>query len=530
MNLRYVNRFLWKCKFKYEDMRVALMLIEQGDFLCTFDLKSGYHHVDIHDGSQTYLGFSWERKYYVFTVLPFGLSTACYIFTKLMRPLVRLWRSEGIRAILYIDDGLLMMDGLEQAMTQGSFVRQSLQAAGFVVNQEKSQWKPMKTAKWLGFELNTEIGTIAMPNEKISSLKSYLASARQTDTLPARALAGIIGRLIAMGLGIGQIARLRTRSMYACLNRRVAWCDKLLMDNKTKDEIEFWYQYLPDFNGQAIWRSPSTLRIAFSDASSTGYGGFVVEHGKHIALGQWSHEEQVKSSTWRELVAVQRVLEAVAHKLVATRVKWFTDNQNVARIVVVGSKVAELQVVAVRIFKLMIAHQIVIEPEWIPREENEIADYLSRVIDYDDWSLSPRVFRSIDTHWGPHTVDRFASDHNAQLPRFNSRFWSPGAEAMDAFTIDWSGENNWLCPPISLIPRVLRHAKECRCEGTIVVPVWKSAVFWPMLCPDGTHFAMFVKGAYQLPESAEDFLPGLRGANLFKGYPNTPVMVLRISF
>ena len=32
-----------------------------------------------------FLGIEWGGAYYVFTVLPFGLSTACYVFTKLLR-------------------------------------------------------------------------------------------------------------------------------------------------------------------------------------------------------------------------------------------------------------------------------------------------------------------------------------------------------------------------------------------------------------------------------------------------------------
>ena len=40
----------------------------------SFDLKSGYHHVDIHEDSQPYLGFSWgegvRKKFYLFCVLP----------------------------------------------------------------------------------------------------------------------------------------------------------------------------------------------------------------------------------------------------------------------------------------------------------------------------------------------------------------------------------------------------------------------------------------------------------------------------
>ena len=42
INLRHLNSFLWKQTFKYEDLRTA------GDQAFTFDLKSGYHHVDIH--------------------------------------------------------------------------------------------------------------------------------------------------------------------------------------------------------------------------------------------------------------------------------------------------------------------------------------------------------------------------------------------------------------------------------------------------------------------------------------------------
>ena len=78
--------------------------------MITFNLKSGYHHVGIHEDSWPYLGFSWSglggcRQFYMFRILPFGLSTACYVFTKLLRPLIKHWRSKGKREVIYIDDG-----------------------------------------------------------------------------------------------------------------------------------------------------------------------------------------------------------------------------------------------------------------------------------------------------------------------------------------------------------------------------------------------------------------------------------------
>lgn len=53
--VKYLNLFLWKDKFKYEDIRSALEYIEKDGYMCTFDLKSGYHHVDICQDSQKYL-------------------------------------------------------------------------------------------------------------------------------------------------------------------------------------------------------------------------------------------------------------------------------------------------------------------------------------------------------------------------------------------------------------------------------------------------------------------------------------------
>ena len=47
INLRRLNRFLFKQKFKYEDLIIAMLLFQRGDYLFSFDLKSGYHHVDI---------------------------------------------------------------------------------------------------------------------------------------------------------------------------------------------------------------------------------------------------------------------------------------------------------------------------------------------------------------------------------------------------------------------------------------------------------------------------------------------------
>ena len=65
--------------FKYKDLHVAAFMFEKNEYLFKYDLKSGYHHADIHPECYKFLDFQWKGVFYVFTVLPFWLSSACYI-------------------------------------------------------------------------------------------------------------------------------------------------------------------------------------------------------------------------------------------------------------------------------------------------------------------------------------------------------------------------------------------------------------------------------------------------------------------
>lgn len=94
LDLSRLNKYVKYEKIKFEDWKTALDYFEKGFYCIKFDLKSGYHHIDIAEEYQNYLGFQWDNKYYCFTVLPFGLSSAPFIFTKCLRPLVKFLRKK----------------------------------------------------------------------------------------------------------------------------------------------------------------------------------------------------------------------------------------------------------------------------------------------------------------------------------------------------------------------------------------------------------------------------------------------------
>ena len=68
------------------------------------------------------------------------------------------------------------------------------------------------------------------------------------------------------------------------------------------------------------------------------------------------------------------MLESIAPKLAHSNVRWFTDNQNVVRIISVGSTKEHLQAVAVKIINLRFSKSVKLKPKWVPREHNELWD------------------------------------------------------------------------------------------------------------------------------------------------------------
>ena len=93
------------------------------------------------------------------------------------------------------------------------------------------------------------------------------------------------------------------------------------------------------------------------------------------------------------------MIQSFQFKLSNERIRWFTDNQNV--IIQNYSRNSTLQAEALAIFAVCMNNCIRIEPEWIPREQDQLATYYSRIIDHNDWMLNLVLFGWLDSLWGP---------------------------------------------------------------------------------------------------------------------------------
>ena len=75
-----------------------------------------------------------------------------------------------------------------------------------------------------------------------------------------------------------------------------------------------------------------------------------------------------------------------------------------------------------------------------------------------------------------------------------------------------------------MIGSTIRHLKFCKAVGTLVIPIWPSAYFWPLIFKDNTPH--FVKDFYVF----EPFYNSICNDSVFNGFAHFKTIALRIEF
>lgn len=633
LDCRHLNKCLAKFKFKYEDVSIARQMFEKGTYLFCFDLRGAYHHIDITLSHRTFLGFQWKEgettRYYTFSSLPFGLATAGYIFTKVLRVLVQYWRSVAHQIVMFLDDGIGGHKDRYKAVQSSDYIKRSLDQFGFLIAQDKCKWEPSLEAVWLGYYWNMAEGKLYVTLDRIKRLELsvesmlYSLSRCEVPLVKVRFLACIVGQIISMQTVLGKKVQLKTRELYRCIMSRASWNAPVRLTEVAIAELDFWKNNVRSMNSKGQYIAPNvcTEISLYSDSSSEGYGGYVykqeslrcdgifvadksvlesvlslkseeseevgritesdiaLETGNtperdivlesdisvlesntmcdhvwsgqksrpfsiylskmfkthenldpskliksSVVTGSWSKTEQLQSSTWREVEAVRRVMFHNADLIKGKKVKIYSDNKNVKSVLTKGSNKSDLQILALKVSNFCDTREITLLPEWLPRDANTTADFLSKVSPADDWGISNWVFQFLDKAWGPHDVDRFSSNLNNKCERFNSKYWVPGTEAVDAFDQSWYGCRNWMVPPPSLGSKVLKKILKEKAEGTLVLPQWRAAPFWPLLLSQHGSFSHVIK-AYEILPRSNIITPGRCKKGIFTSNPLTFNMI-----
>jgi hypothetical protein len=526
LDCRLLNSFMPDVYFRLENLATLPQIVSHGAWMFSTDLEDAYFHIPIHPSSLPHLCFRWRDRTYCSNVLPFGLGLAPWVFTKTLRPLVRFCRSIGISMIAYLDDFLWSAEA-EDVDKLVAFVRALLERMGFTVSEKKSHWSPSQLLLFLGLLVNSDEYTFEVPPERLQKLSATIAAlltaARGRAPVPVRLVAKVCGHLLSLRLAVSP-ARIFSRALYGALASASSWSDKVTLSAEAMDELEFWASSLCLYKKKPIVRSPSSLFL-HSDASDDGWGAHLADATEAFGLFPPALRAPLTSSTHRELLGLLCALRSpsIFTPLKNSRVTFVLDSlASVYNLNKGGGPVPELSALVKQIWLECARWGIDATAEWISRDRNERADQLSKFRDTADWALHPSLFAAVDQLWGPHTVDRFASAHNAHCRRFNSRYYDAAAEAVDAFALSWRGENNYAFPPFDMIAQTLAHAQRDFADLTLIFPFWPAQPWFNRVMAEASALHFFSPACPPL-------LPGPRSASLAKP-PDWPVCAARFLF
>ncbi|CAH2223969.1 jg20374 [Pararge aegeria aegeria] len=419
---------------------------------------------------------------YEFNVLPFGICTAPFMFTKLMKPVVKLLRSCGFISSIYLDDLCLVGYTYQDCMQNIEATQKLLLALGFIINGEKSNRIPSKSCNYLGFNIDTNKWRLSLPAQKRIRIKSELQTIINLKCCKIRKFAKLLGLLVSACPAI-EYGWLYTKQLERC---------KFLNLQRSGDNYEAFMtvpQYLlPDLNWWVNAIDHSDHRIMndnyvleiFSDASKTGWGAAC---NGQTASGRWSFSESLLHINLLELLAAYFALKIFAKGFYYCQIVLRIDNTTaVSYINRMGRvKYPHLNKVTKDIWQWCESQKIIIVASYIKSKDNIIADRESRQTHPDvEWELTNLGYQKLRAKFPAPQIDLFASRINSKCDKFVSWYSDPDAFAIDAFTLNWSQYLFYAFPPCAVILKALRKIVVDKAEGIMVVPYWPTQPWYPL--------------------------------------------------
>ena len=420
IDLSILNKMLIIPKFKMESVARITKSITSPMWGTTTDLEDAYFKVPVEEESQTYLAFTLFdqslgfHRIFVFQVMPFGLSSAPWTFSRVMRPIRIHLRLRDMMVFSYLDDFLNLAESPLQVKVQTNYLTLLLNSLGFAINLKKSAHVPSQSLEYLGVTWNLRELKLSLPEAKVQKVLSLHRSTLNSDALSRRDLEGIIG-FLNFTAPFRPLGRLYLLPIIQWMNSHTSVHNRdspVFLDNSLRRILDPW-------SNQRALSSPVPMHIPnpseelMTDASLFGWSGVLLPHQVE---GEWPQFLWFHSMNWKELQAILLTVQHFLRRLRGKVVKVWSDNMTaLACIRRQGSAHSPaLLDLASSLLILCHRHNITLIPSHIQGVLNVLADAGSRKGPIStEWSLDPRSFKEICHLWGRPQVDLFTTTPNS---------------------------------------------------------------------------------------------------------------------
>merc|ERR1711893_196979 len=247
----------------------------------------------MHEKARAFLCFVCRGQVYQFKALPFGLSTAPFVFTWILRPFVWQLRAQGIQIHVYQDDWLIHHHHKETLKQHLQTALNLARGLGFRVNMKNSQLEPVQIFTYLGVEFDLQTQMVRPPMDKCRDVVSCVYQFLLHSPRPASEWMSFLGKLAFIAQLVPE-GRLHCRQ-FQCLLRQ-EWTfqwegDREMPIPLSPQVVPFlkWWLDVPSLRQGVRLQPPLPTMQLFADASTEGWSAHLLHH---VACGQWLAKEK----------------------------------------------------------------------------------------------------------------------------------------------------------------------------------------------------------------------------------------------
>jgi hypothetical protein len=395
-----INGAAYSPPFSYPSIHEAVKIVRRGGWLGKGDVGRYFFSFPFAYSVRHLFACTFLGVVYLFCRCFFGF-TACPYYTSAFSAEIRRWvMHRGISCSHMVDDWLTAGDTEEEVRASMGCIAGILQACGFVMAEEKFDYG--QRLVFLGILLDCTTMTMRFDAVQARAFRLELLHFRDLlsdgKPVPATMLRHLCGKLNWYA-EVVQSGRLHTRPFWVYLHHgrltSALWLGRL------HSGMCWWLEQLQHWESDAglgneypilsaSELNAQPLRVVFVQGDYSGTDGFGFFH---CTLGDYRAQRKAKhvshawplgyvppSSHYGELYTLET---ALADPEVAYRdclLIWITDSLSAAHSVNRGSCRSEASFHSLsHSFYMLDSHHAQIFALWVPREENELADYLSHL-------------------------------------------------------------------------------------------------------------------------------------------------------
>lgn len=389
------------CSLSYTSLQqVFKQIIAAGRFcvLIKRDVKDAFCNILIAPPMQWLLGFLWREKYYQETCLPFGLSTAPFIFNLFAEAFHWILESYlGWTVDHYLDNFIAILPA--QQATPAKLSEYNTQYVTLTdvlgIPRQESKDKTGTVVSVFGIQIDTNSFIASLPSDKITKAIEVTARALHQQSLLLKDAQKLTGYL-SFCAKVVKLGWVFMRPLWTFTAEYPSTCrsTRRRLPKQVREDLIWWNTLLPRFNGVLFFDNATRpVSQLYTDASLIGLGGFTLQHPTLTwPLIPINQEDAFTAKVINTTTAYQPPISINVFEVQAILLafKLFASRWKTHRVVVyTDSTTAYLGLKSNRlrgppngplraIMLIAAENDIFIEPQWIGSKDNALADALSR--------------------------------------------------------------------------------------------------------------------------------------------------------